>query len=464
MAQTKIPTILTLPLPPNTSDKADMERYIRQLHKVLDEWYRVNRQDTAYSVEGTHGHENKSILDDITVAFTIALAAAYDGAVAVKHSHSNKTTLDAIQEALTTVLKAAYDDAVSKAHEAASVQNVGTGAGLVYKTIDGQLISLRTIKAGTNVSVVNNTNDIEISASAGAGGGDVTGPAGAVNGNIVLFDGVTGKIIKDSGIAIGNLAIQFVDDVEDLPEGPNVDDVYWIRNDKNLARYNGADWDYITEERFTSVLKTAYDAAVTASHSHSNKTQLDAISDLASQAEAEAGTDNTKWMSPLRTQQALTALGGNVGALMIVVDEKSAGTNGGTFTSGAWRTRTLNTVRYNGISGASLASNRITLPAGTYELEARAACYWNTVFSCEHKTRFQQISPSGVTIITGDPGSENMYEMGMSAISHVFTITQTSIFELQHQISDTVASMGLGKAAGFSAVETYAVVKLRKIA
>lgn len=32
-----------------------------------------------------------------------------------------------------------------------------------------------------------------------AGGGDVTGPAGATNGNLAVFDGGTGKIIKDGG-------------------------------------------------------------------------------------------------------------------------------------------------------------------------------------------------------------------------------------------------------------------------
>lgn len=35
-----------------------------------------------------------------------------------------------------------------------------------------------------------------------AGGGDVVGPAGATNNDVVLFDGVTGKLIKDSGQTI----------------------------------------------------------------------------------------------------------------------------------------------------------------------------------------------------------------------------------------------------------------------
>lgn len=36
----------------------------------------------------------------------------------------------------------------------------------------------------------------------GLGSGDVVGPASAVTGNVVLFDGTTGKLIKDSGLAL----------------------------------------------------------------------------------------------------------------------------------------------------------------------------------------------------------------------------------------------------------------------
>lgn len=43
------------------------------------------------------------------------------------------------------------------------------------------------------------------SATGGAGGGDVSGPAGAGNDNIALFDGPTGKLIKDSGQAIASI-------------------------------------------------------------------------------------------------------------------------------------------------------------------------------------------------------------------------------------------------------------------
>lgn len=45
----------------------------------------------------------------------------------------------------------------------------------------------------------------------GGGGGDVTGPGSSVDNNIVIFDGATGKIIKDTGIS--SLAPSFLGDV-----------------------------------------------------------------------------------------------------------------------------------------------------------------------------------------------------------------------------------------------------------
>ena len=43
-------------------------------------------------------------------------------------------------------------------------------------------------------------------AKGGGGGGDVAGPASATDNNIATFDGTTGKLIQDSGVAIGAIA------------------------------------------------------------------------------------------------------------------------------------------------------------------------------------------------------------------------------------------------------------------
>lgn len=49
------------------------------------------------------------------------------------------------------------------------------------------------------------TRKLDITDVGGGGSGDVTGPASAVADNIVTFNGTTGKVIKDSGIAISSI-------------------------------------------------------------------------------------------------------------------------------------------------------------------------------------------------------------------------------------------------------------------
>lgn len=53
-------------------------------------------------------------------------------------------------------------------------------------------------------------------ASGGSGGGDVTGPASSVNGNIPIFDGLTGKVIADSGYQLPPGELADIDSIQAL--------------------------------------------------------------------------------------------------------------------------------------------------------------------------------------------------------------------------------------------------------
>lgn len=70
-------------------------------------------------------------------------------------------------------------------------------SGVNYKTING---------VGTNGQVLtsNGLGDVLWETNAG---GDVSGPVSSVNDNIASFNGVNGKVIKDSGIQSSNLAL-----------------------------------------------------------------------------------------------------------------------------------------------------------------------------------------------------------------------------------------------------------------
>jgi len=175
-------------------------------------------------------------------------------------------------------------------------------------------------------------------------------------------------------------------------------------------------------------------------------------------AQAEAGTDNATYMTPLRTTEAIAAQRGN---MIVLRDEKSSGTSGGTFTSGAWQTRDLNTVSSNGITGASLASNRVTLPAGTYEVDARAPA----LRVSHHKARLRNITDGsniliGTTMVSEQGGAIVQNE---SRVQGLFTLAAEAVIELQHRCETSFATEGFGTASGFGVTEVYTTMIIRKV-
>lgn len=179
-----------------------------------------------------------------------------------------------------------------------------------------------------------------------------------------------------------------------------------------------------------------------------------ALPALASQAEAEAGVNNVTYTSPLRVAQAITALSPNsFTKLLHVEDQKAANTAGGTFTAGADQTRTLNTSVSNAISGASLASNQITLPAGTYYIDASAP----GVLCGVHRAWLYNTTATATTRLGTSETSNTSGNMSLrSRITGLFTLSVSSVLEIRHRCSSTSATNGFGLPANFnSEVEIY---------
>jgi hypothetical protein len=70
------------------------------------------------------------------------------------------------------------------------------------------------------------------------------------------------------------------------------------------------------------------------------------------------------------TASQLNGVVDNFADMAIFNETQASGTNGGTFTSGSYIKRTLNTTVVNNIAGCSLSSSVITLPAGTFYVNA----------------------------------------------------------------------------------------------
>lgn len=144
---------------------------------------------------------------------------------------------------------------------------------------------------------------------------------------------------------------------------------------------------------------------------------------------------------------------------LIVNDTKTSGTGGGTFEQDAWRTRTLNTVQCNSIIGASLASNQITLPAGTYLIEASAPAF----VANAHQSKLYNITDSADAVLgTSENAREPNFVYNRSFVVGVITIAAEKVFEIQHYCATTGATTGFGVASGIAS-EVYTVVKVTRL-
>jgi hypothetical protein len=150
----------------------------------------------------------------------------------------------------------------------------------------------------------------------------------------------------------------------------------------------------------------------------------------------------------------------NYADFLHIRDEKANGTQGGTFTSGAFRTRDLNTVKTNTIAGASLASNQITLPAGTYFMQA-----YPVSFRAEGNiARIYNITDSSVVSLgINNTSGTTMTSQSPSNVSCIVTITGTKVFELQHICQTTASSIGFGIRAECGQTEVYSEILIWKV-
>jgi len=169
-----------------------------------------------------------------------------------------------------------------------------------------------------------------------------------------------------------------------------------------------------------------------------------------SESQTEITLANTRFVD---VREWLAPRGAALGYILIR-DEKASGTGGGTFTSGAWRTRDLNTESSDTGNHASIASNQITLAAGTYEFSARAV----SSSSDRVQARLQNITDT--ISIVGLSGNSNSVsgETHVSMVDGKFTIATSKIFELQHRCS-TTGNFGLASSFG---TEVYASIEFRK--
>ena len=143
-----------------------------------------------------------------------------------------------------------------------------------------------------------------------------------------------------------------------------------------------------------------------------------------------------------------------------VSDVQPQGTDDGTFESGDWRIRTINTKDTDTGGHCSIANNQITLAAGTYEVSIK--CPADCVNY--HQARLYNITDNEETLLGTTECSNSTYIYTTSSvIIGRFTIAAQKTFEIQHKCLSTCENVGLG-ARGNLTNEVYTVAEFRKVA
>lgn len=183
--------------------------------------------------------------------------------------------------------------------------------------------------------------------------------------------------------------------------------------------------------------------------------------DMASNSDTALATQQS--IKTYVDSQVSSGTGAFGNSLLHIQDQKAPLTNGGNFASGAWRTRDLNTVVTNEISGASLATNQITIPAGSYFIQAKAPA--NSVIY--HQARLFNVTAS-VTLLNGtteyNDWNSSDRNGAHSFVTGRFSVSVSSALELQHRCTNTdSAGFGLGNVDISASVNIYSEVCLWKI-
>lgn len=154
---------------------------------------------------------------------------------------------------------------------------------------------------------------------------------------------------------------------------------------------------------------------------------------------------------------------GNTVKVACLVDEKTSGTAGGTFTSGAWQQRDLQTEYYDTI-GITFGTNTFILPAGTFYIDWQCPA-----FRVEgNQSRLYNITSASIV----KAGSSEYTKMSTaksstrSMGSAVVTLVATATFKIEHRGYVTIATEGFGvdSATGGAVPNVFTIVNIMQIA
>ena len=152
--------------------------------------------------------------------------------------------------------------------------------------------------------------------------------------------------------------------------------------------------------------------------------------------------------------------GGLFSGYAVFEDQKTSGTDGGTFTNGAWRTRDLNTTVFNtDTTNIVLGTNQFTLKApGSYlvkwkatalEVDEHISVLYDVTGTADIEFGSSQDTQPTITITNASYGATRVTPSG------------SNVYEIRHRCNSTEASHGFGDDASLG-VNSYCLVKIYK--
>jgi len=145
---------------------------------------------------------------------------------------------------------------------------------------------------------------------------------------------------------------------------------------------------------------------------------------------------------------------------VIYRDTKAATTSGGTFTAGAWRTRTLNETQSSSGTSFSRSTDTFTLTAGTYKIYAIAPAYSVN----RHKAVLYNVTDAAIEILGQSTSAHEASAVTTnSVIKGMFTIAETKSFQIQHRCTVGAGTAGFGLESSSGEKEVYTTVYIRKL-
>lgn len=144
-------------------------------------------------------------------------------------------------------------------------------------------------------------------------------------------------------------------------------------------------------------------------------------------------------------------------------DRKTTSTSGGVSTGNSTaQVRMLNTTDQNTIpSGVALASNRVTVPAGTYDVRGRVPAYGVGT----HRAFLWNVTSGALALLGSSAHSSSGGSSSDSEFTGRLVLAASTQFEIRHYTSVGANSTDLGVATGVSGqVEVYTEVEFIKVA